>query len=62
MSTFYLVVSTYVALYLAIWMHEAGHALAQVLCNQKLKYSYRCKNATFEQRQGQLESYVIPDL
>ena len=28
MSTFYLVVSTYVALYLAIWMHEAGHALA----------------------------------
>jgi len=36
--------------------------LTQVLCNQKLKHSYRCKNATFEQRQGQLESYAILDL
>ncbi len=28
MATFYLIVSIYVALYLAIWMHEVGHALA----------------------------------
>jgi len=28
MATFYLIVSTYAALYLTIWMHEVGHALA----------------------------------
>jgi hypothetical protein len=36
--------------------------LEQLLRNQKLNGSYRRKNATFEERQGQLESYGIPDL